>query len=75
MKVGSKHITYADLTLRSSFDNMKIVIDSECESNDKLIYCLECDAVILSSKENSHTKCHNKIYDLEQRLEELDAKK
>lgn len=75
MKVGSKHVTYANLTLRSSYDGMKIVVESECESNDILIYCLECNAVIVSSKENSHTKFHEKIYDLEQRLEELEAKK
>jgi len=75
LKVGSKHVTYADLTLRLSKNQSEIIVDSECESYDRLIYCLDCDAVLVASVENSHTKFHEKIYALEQRLEELEAKK
>ena len=75
MEVGGKRVVYADLTLRSSKNQSEIIINSECESYDKLIYCLECNAVIVSSVEYSHTKFHEKIYDLEQRLEELEKLK
>ena len=72
--MGSKHVTYADITLRSFYDKLKIIIDTECISDDKLIYCLTCNAVIVSSKENSHTKFHDTVYDLEQRLGELEKR-